>query len=131
MIIKQKCYDPSTKSNKTALHLCLGRYHTIKDLPPGLVYQIQTDGFSEVDEHQNQSVSSLKLGFFGFNHSEELRKGSHASLLGSFCLKDRCGLSPCNGLASCPEGCMAKLLHASKTGDNLLSNGPHHLKQGF
>lgn len=26
---------------------------------------------------------------------------------------------------------MAKLLHASKTGDNLLSNGPHQLKQGL
>lgn len=26
---------------------------------------------------------------------------------------------------------MAKLLHASKTGDNLLSNGHHQLKQGF
>lgn len=57
--------------------------------------------------------------------------GANASLLGSFCLKDRCGLSPCNGRASCPEGCMAKLLHASKTGDNLLSNGPHQLKQGL
>lgn len=45
------------------------------------------------------------------------------SLLDIFCLKDRCGLSCCNRLASCPEGCMAKLLHASKTGDNLLSMG--------
>ena len=26
---------------------------------------------------------------------------------------------------------MAKLLHASKTGDNLLSNGLHQLKQGL
>lgn len=59
------------------------------------------------------------------------KKWAIASLLGCFHSKDRCGLSPCSGLASCPEGCMAKLLHASKTGDNLLSNGPHQLKQGL
>lgn len=80
-------------------------------------------------------LSALILGSLGLDHllshTIELKKGVSASPLGSLRLKDRCGMSPCNGPASCPEGCTAKLLHASKTGDNLLSNEPHQLKQGL
>ena len=68
------------------------------------------------------SLSSINLYKFSFKETAQLLSAWQ------FLFKGWMWVEP---LPFCPEGCVDKLLHASKTGDNLLSNGARELKQGL